>query len=515
MRDAEISELLKNCEIVHRKYKNVIGILYNGNDIVVYKDGKRLSNEIDLRNKEYYLGLYRPNRINKNEIYSETKKINDLLKFSMRIRKLSDRMIFTACTLVAKRYGAEIDVAGDCGVLKTIVTSTLDKEMDSDLQVNRKLKYLIDTFQQVEIGSPNDKDALKDFIDSVNKISIYINSDYWNGEDVMGIFFNEFNRYKTKSENGQVFTPDHITSLMCRIVEVSPDDRVLDAACGSGAFLVKAMCNMINAAGGMATTKAKEIRKNQLFGIEYDRSIYALACANMLIHKDGKTNIAFLDSRTKDAFDWIKKQNITKVLMNPPFERKYGCLDIVLNVLDAVSQPSEDGQPLRHVECAFILPDDKLEKNKSKAKMILARHSIEKIIKLPTKVFSNGIKTSIYIFKTGIPHFSRERSDILGYYIADDGLETVKNQGRHDIYNKWQEIEDYWVDVIHHSEQDKENTKKWINPKIELRYNLPESPFQIDATDFKRAVLEYALFQCQIDATDFKIIIQNVDKNIQ
>ena len=30
---------------------------------------------------------------------------------------------------------------------------------------------------------------------------------------VMGIFFNEFNHYKTKSESGQVFTPEHIHGL--------------------------------------------------------------------------------------------------------------------------------------------------------------------------------------------------------------------------------------------------------------------------------------------------------------
>jgi type I restriction-modification system DNA methylase subunit len=47
----------------------------------------------------------------------------------------------------------------------------------------------------------------------------------------MGIFFNEFNRYKSKSESGQVFTPDHITSLMYKLIEVNKDDYVLDQTC--------------------------------------------------------------------------------------------------------------------------------------------------------------------------------------------------------------------------------------------------------------------------------------------
>lgn len=70
-----------------------------------------------------------------------------------------------------------------------------------------------------------------------------------------------------------------------------------DAACGSGAFLVKAMCNMMKEAGGINTKKASKIKDSQLFGIEFDREIFALACANMLIHKDGKTNLEHLDSR--------------------------------------------------------------------------------------------------------------------------------------------------------------------------------------------------------------------------
>ena len=81
---------------------------------------------------------------------------------------------------------------------------------------------------------------------------------------------------------------------MYRLINVTKEDYVGDFACGSGAFLVKAMSNMIEEAGGVGTKEAAEIRKTHLFGIEFDREIYALACANMLIHKDGKTNLTQL-----------------------------------------------------------------------------------------------------------------------------------------------------------------------------------------------------------------------------
>lgn len=52
---------------------------------------------------------------------------------------------------------------------------------------------------------------------------------------------------------------------MYRLIEVNQHDVVLDAACGSGAFLVKAMANMIKESGGNNTEKAKNIKQKQLF----------------------------------------------------------------------------------------------------------------------------------------------------------------------------------------------------------------------------------------------------------
>ena len=214
-------------------------------------------------------------------------------------------MIFTACALVAKRYGATLVKGMDYPTFHTAIHSTLSKSLEEAKKQNVKLDILLEVYATIKMNINNNQEDIDNFIGWITEISDNINSDFWQGEDVMAIFFNEFNRYKGKSEQGQVFTPDHITSLMYRITETNKDDIVLDAACGSGAFLVKAMCNMIKEAGGNRTDKAKDIKQTQLYGIEFDREIYALACANMLIHKDGKSNLEQLDSRTADAGKWI------------------------------------------------------------------------------------------------------------------------------------------------------------------------------------------------------------------
>ena len=54
------------------------------------------------------------------------------------------------------------------------------------------------------MNNPENQKAINDFIDWVCEISDCVNSDNWQGEDVMGIFFNEFNRYKKKTDAGQV-----------------------------------------------------------------------------------------------------------------------------------------------------------------------------------------------------------------------------------------------------------------------------------------------------------------------
>lgn len=472
------AELVKNVKITSRQYKRIVGILYNGADVRVIKyttDNKQCEDIDDvaktLQNKRYYIALFKENKINKQLIYTLTKKINDCLHVQFGIKNLYHRMIITACALVAKRYGAMLEKGMEYSLMTSSILSTLSKSLAKDRKQNLKLDLLVEVYSEIKMNMTNNQEAIDSFITWVSEISDCVNSDYWNGEDVMGIFFNEFNRYKKKSESGQVFTPDHITSFMYRLIEVNQYDRVLDATCGSGAFLVKAMCNMVKEAGGVNTTEAMTIKSSQLFGIEFDREIFALACANMLIHKDGKTNLEQLDTRTDDACEWIKNKKITKVLMNPPYERKYGCLKIVENVLKSVPAGTK---------CAFILPDKKLEKDyndKKYGNKLLKNNTLTTIIKLPENLFFGvGVTTSIFVFESGKPQNGR---NIIGYYIEEDGLETVKNQGRQDIKDRWQEKEDYWIAAIRDGEDTLYGTRQIINPQEHLSYQMPIAPFEI------------------------------------
>ena len=517
----QAEELLKNIRIVNEQYHKTVGLLYNGDDLRVFKNLEEVEAPAALQAVGYYLGLFNENGIDKDHIYELTARINNCLHFEFGIKNLYHRMIFTACALVAKRYDAHFVADGkvDYSEFHQVILSTINKEMLRDKRQNFKLNLLGDVFAEIKmnlnVNSEDEKEQahvrelIKQFIEWVTEISDCINSDAWRGEDVMGIFFNEFNRYKTKSEAGQVFTPEHITDFMYRILEVNKDDRILDATCGSGGFLVKAMANMIREAGGVRTEKAREIKDGQLFGIEYDREIYALACANMLIHKDGKTNLEQMDTREETACEWIRRiaggvwekdeagryvyrsGGVTKVMMNPPYENKYGCMTIAENVMDNVPP---------NTLCGFILPDKKLEKTgKAQKQRILKHHRLLKVIKLPEDLFFGiGVTTSIFVFKAGVPQNDEE---FFTCWMKDDGLVTVKNKGRHDVYGRWPEIEDTWVNTV--KKQSGDSTCKWESPKKHLSYQMPVKPFEITEEDFRRTAMDYLMFQQGIDAKEF------------
>lgn len=487
------------CDVVRTRYDLVIGIVYDGERTRAYVNGRPLDVPDELQSKDYYIDKLMDQPIDKERIYALTMRINNSLHGDFGIKNLYHRMIFTACALVARRYDAVLVRGMDYADFHTGILNALNKAIRSDREQNAKLQLLSDVYSEIKMNVSTDdddpraverlKDLIGDFIDWVTEISGLINSSAWDGEDVMAIFFNEFNRYKKKTESGQVFTPDHITGFMYRLLDVNKDDRVLDACAGSGSFLVKSMSNMIREAGGVKTRKAKKIKQQQLYGIEFDREIFALACANMLIHKDGKTNLAHMDARTDSAGDWMKATGATKVLMNPPYENKFGCMKIVENVLNSVD---------RGVLCGFILPDKKLEKtSKGQMKRILRNHRLQKVVKLPENLFFGvGITTSIFIFEAGVPQDDKKFYTV---NIEEDGLITVKNKGRHDVHKKWPDLENYWVDAIERHDESRFGTGQWHSTDECLSWQAPEKPFEITEEDFARVALEYRMFQRGID----------------
>ena len=126
--------------------------------------------------------------------------------------------------------------------------------------------------------------------------------------DVLGNLYVEFLKYANSDKSlGIVLTPPHITELFADLAQVNTQSIVYDNCAGTGGFLISAMKRMIeNAHGSMETEK--RIKQSQLFGVEFQAHIYALAVSNMYIHQDGKSNIYCGDCFDEDIIREMQKK---------------------------------------------------------------------------------------------------------------------------------------------------------------------------------------------------------------
>jgi type I restriction enzyme M protein len=68
----QVNELLKNIRIMQTQYEKVVGVLYNGENIRVFKGEEEVEGTEVLQNVDYYLSLYTVDHIDKEHIYQLT-----------------------------------------------------------------------------------------------------------------------------------------------------------------------------------------------------------------------------------------------------------------------------------------------------------------------------------------------------------------------------------------------------------------------------------------------------------
>ena len=83
--------------------------------------------------------------------------------------------------------------------------------------------------------------------------------------DVLGQFYEVFLKYGNGAkEIGIVLTPRHITRFAVDAIGISPNDIVLDPACGTGGFLVAAYDHIRRTA---TLPQVDRFKVNNLFGL--------------------------------------------------------------------------------------------------------------------------------------------------------------------------------------------------------------------------------------------------------
>ena len=169
-----------------------------------------------------------------------------------------------------------------------------------------------------EINEGLKKTPLKHFTEFLYE-NIYKNIKYLqSAEDYLGRFYGEFMSYSGGDGQslGIVLTPKHITELFCDLVDLKPTDSVLDPCCGTAGFLIAAMHNMLQKTDNLETQR--NIRKNQLHGLELQPYMFTIATTNMILRGDGKSNLEQEDFLKYNPSQ-LQEKSCTVGMMNPPY----------------------------------------------------------------------------------------------------------------------------------------------------------------------------------------------------
>ena len=264
--------------------------------------------------------------------------------------------------------------------------------------------------------------------------------------DILGRAYKTFLKRAGKVDNKNIIlTPDHVKNLMVKLSRLSAEDVVLDTCTGSGGFLMQAMETMIKQAEG-DPLKIESITEKQLIGFEIDPVLFSLACSNMFLHGDGRTNMLYRSSlldvsvkQDKLVFDEIRRLKPTKVIINPPYEKG--------NPIKFTKQALDYLEP--NGTLVTIMPNPTLSNNVGKlTDEILKIAKLDFVIKMPVAIFKEQdrtVYTSIFGF-TKTPH--RKDDEVVFYELKEDGLVSVQHKGRVDKHNKWGEIESDILDCI-------------------------------------------------------------------
>ena len=402
-------------------------------------------------------------------VMQNTFKLNEMLHRHSIPEKLRSQFVGT-CLLALKNGLDYATPSLTAAQIRTRIKEVLEDLLNSDINKAEKLALLNrnvlgDQYvRQLTIAAF--REILK-FIE--DNILPFINDKSTSGQDLLNLFFVTFNKYVGKSDKNQAFTPDHITDFMSKITGVNKHSVILDPCCGSGSFLVRAMTQALDDCATAA--EQEEVKKHQIFGIEFDENVYGLATTNMLIHSDGNSNI-----RQGSCFalaDWIKDAKPNVILMNPPYngqrihlptsyvstwskdkkEDPSKGLYFVKYLADTLNSINHQAKlaVLLPVACA-IGTSGEIARLKRE---ILAENTLDAVFTLPNEIFYPGASASAccMVFKIGTKHTDISNPDTFFGYCKEDGFKKKKNLGRVEQVDlttgksRWVEIEKEWIEL--------------------------------------------------------------------
>ena len=155
-----------------------------------------------------------------------------------------------------------------------------------------------------------------------------------NDKDAVAEAFQVIRGKAYKGEEGQYFTPPSVVRIAIAAVNPTPEDRIIDPACGSGSFLSAALVNIVEILRkhyGDNKSKVDTDRRTwatqMLFAIDKDAVSVRLSKAYLSMMGDGSTHVFKADSIRPSTWPGslaatIQDSAFDVVVTNPPFGTK-------------------------------------------------------------------------------------------------------------------------------------------------------------------------------------------------
>lgn len=466
--------------------KKIVAILAEteGDDIwvwygqsVIIDDEHKIIEETKLKTFEEYEKICFGRVNDKIKVIDSIKRLNEILHSSGVNEKLRSQFVGT-CLLALKNGLVYENIketinpkTGKPLMAESVVINNIKDILEGLLtksgSINKASKLAIlnnkvlDDQDVQSLTYTELSDILK-FID-VNIVP-FINDKNTAGQDLLNLFFTTFNKYVGKSDKNQAFTPDHICSFMSKVVGVNKYSRVLDPCCGSGAFLVRAMTDAMDACE--TEEEREKVKQEQIFGIEYEAGAFGLSSTNMLIHGDGNSNV--VQDSLFNKGKWIEDNNINIVLMNPPYNatKKFCNPDYTKNWDSKKKEDPSKGFHFVEWVASNVSPLSKMavllpmqaaigssNNVKEFKKKMLDNYTLDAVFSLPVEIFYPGAAAVAVcmVFDLSQKHDKANKETFFGYY-RDDKFIKRKGLGRIEMTDEkgnslWAKTEELWLDL--------------------------------------------------------------------
>jgi type I restriction enzyme M protein len=218
-------------------------------------------------------------------------------------------------------------------------------------------------FTQPVIELPDDK--IYAVVSTIERIGLTLTD-----MDALGHAFEHFFGSIFRGDLGQYFTRRELVRFIVALLQPTDRDVVLDPTAGSGGFLLETLLQVwryidVSYAGQPDIERRKyDFAHENLFGIEIHEILGRVCQTNLLLHKDGHTNVEINRSALDSVFTNVKLSpdgsEFTMVVGNPPFgdEVEEGDTDhLGSNTLDAFELASGRSK----VSSEFVIIERSLE----------------------------------------------------------------------------------------------------------------------------------------------------------